>query len=120
MNRTIINPYEELDLKIYAYALPEVPSHKGYIKIGETNRKVRKRIFEQVGTVGLNPNILFEKIAKKSDGKWFHDKDLHRFLQQNGIQKRDFNGHADEWFYFNGTLEKAEILTDKFISNDYD
>lgn len=120
MGRTIINPYEELDLKIYAYTLPEVPSHEGYIKIGDTNRQVKKRIFEQVGTVGLNPTILFEKIAKRSDGTWFHDKSLHRFLQQNGVQKKNFNGHADEWFYFNGTPEKAEILTDKYINRDYD
>lgn len=120
MDRTIIKPYEELDLKIYAYTLPEVPSHEGYIKIGDTNRLVKKRIFEQVGTAGLNPNILFEKKAKKSDGTWFHDKSLHRFLQQNGVQKKDFNGHADEWFFFNGTPEKAEILTDKYINRDYD
>jgi hypothetical protein len=120
MDRTIINPFEELDLKIYAYTLPEVPSHEGYIKIGDTNRQVKKRIFEQVGTAGLNPDILFEKIAKKSDGTWFHDRSLHRFLQQNGIQKKDFNGHADEWFYFNGTPEKAEILTDRYINCDYD
>ena len=73
-----------------------------------------------MGTVGLNPNILFEKIAKKSDGTWFHDKLLHRFLQLNGVQKKDFNGHADEWFYFNGTPEKAELLTDKYINSDYD
>lgn len=120
MDRTIIKPYEELDLKIYAYTLPEVPTHDGYVKIGDTNRHVKKRIFEQVGTAGLNPNILFEKFAKKSDGTWFHDKSLHRFLQQNGVQKKDFNGHADEWFYFNGTPEKAEILTDKYINHDYD
>ncbi|RPK01756.1 hypothetical protein BSBH6_03177 [Bacillus subtilis] len=120
MGRTNINPYEKLDLKIYAYTLPEVPSHEGYVKIGETNRQVRKRIFEQVGTAGLNPNILFEKVARKSDGTWFHDKSLHRFLQQNGIQKKNFNGRSDEWFYFNGTPEKAEILTDKFINRDYD
>lgn len=120
VDRTIIKSYEELDLKIYAYALPEVPSHEGYIKIGDTSRLVKKRIFEQVGTAGLNPNILFEKIAKKSDGTWFHDKSLHRFLQQNGVQKKDFNGHADEWFFFNGTPENAEILTDKYINRDYD
>lgn len=120
MDRTIINPYEELDLKIYAYTLAEVPSHEGYIKIGDTNRQVKKRIFEQIGTAGLNPKILFEKIAKRSDGTWFHDKSLHRFLQQNGIQKKDFNGYADEWFYFNGTPERAEILTDKYINRDYD
>jgi hypothetical protein len=120
MDKTIIKPYEELDLKIYAYTLPEVPSHEGYIKIGDTNRQVKKRIFEQVGTAGLNPKILFEKVAKKSDGTWFHDKSLHRFLLQNGIPKKDFNSHADEWFYFNGTPEKAETLTDKFINRDYD
>ncbi|MHC8965603.1 Eco57I restriction-modification methylase domain-containing protein [Priestia aryabhattai] len=120
MDRTIINPYEELDLKIYAYTLPEVPSHEGYIKIGDTTRQVKKRIFEQIGTAGLNPKILFEKVAKRSDGTWFHDKSLHRFLQQNGVQKRDFNGYADEWFYFNGTPERAEILTNKYINSDYD
>lgn len=120
MNRTIVKPYEKLDLKIYAYTLPEVPSHDGYIKIGDTNRQVRQRVFEQVGTVGLNPNILFEKVAKKSDGTWFRDKSLHRFLLQNGIEKKDFNGRADEWFYFNGTPEKAEILTDQYINCDYD
>lgn len=120
MDRTMIKPYEELNLKIYAYTLPEVPSHDGYIKVGDTNRKVRKRIFEQVGTAGLNPNILFEKVAKRSDGTWFHDKALHRFFQQNGILKKNFNNHADEWFYFNGTLERAEILTDKYINRDYD
>ncbi|NMA85015.1 MAG: DEAD/DEAH box helicase family protein, partial [Epulopiscium sp.] len=120
MDRTMIKPYEELDLKIYAYTLPEVPSHDGYIKVGDTNRNVKKRIFEQVGTAGLNPNILFEKIAKRSDGTWFHDKELHRFFKQNGIPKNDFNNYADEWFYFNGTPEKAEILTDKYIYRDYD
>lgn len=120
MSKTIIQPYEELGLKIYAYALPEVPTHEGYIKIGETHRKVKKRIFEQVGTVGLNPDILFERVARKSDGTWFRDRDLHRFLQQNGIQKKDFNGYADEWFYFNETPEKAEVLTDKYIHSDYD
>lgn len=120
MDRTIIKPYEELDLKIYAYTLPEVPSHDGYIKIGDTNREVKKRILEQVGTAGLNPKILFEKVARRSDGTWFHDKSLHRFLKQNGIKKRNFNNYADEWFYFNSTPEKAEILTDKYINCDYD
>lgn len=120
MDRTVINPYEELDLKIYAYTLPEVPSHEGYVKIGDTTRQVEKRIFEQVGTAGLNPDILFERLAKRSDGTWFHDKSLHRFLQLNGVPKKNFNNYADEWFYFNGTPEKAEILTDKYINLDYD
>lgn len=120
MDKTIIKPFDEIAYKVYGYTLPEVPNHDGYVKIGDTTREAVTRIFEQVGTVGLNPEILFEKMAQKSDGEWFRDKDLHRFLILNGIKKKDFNGRADEWFYFNGTPEKAEELTNKFINLDYD
>src|SRR5690625_1840408 len=120
MDRTIIRPFNEIEYKIYGYTLPEVPNHDGYVKIGDTTRDATERIFEQVGTAGLNPEILFEKLAKKSDGTWFRDKELHRFLMLHGIEKKDFNHRADEWFYFNGHLERAEQLTDKFINLDYD
>lgn len=120
MDKTIIKPFDEIEYKVYGYTLPEVPNHDGYVKVGDTTRNAVQRIFEQVGTAGLNPEVLFEKKAQKSDGEWFRDKDLHRFLIQNGIQKENFNGRADEWFYFNGTPEKAERLTDKFINRDYD
>jgi len=120
MDRTLINSFKEIELKVYGYTLPEVPNHDGYVKIGDTTRDAVSRVFEQVGTAGLNPNILFEKIAKKSDGKWFRDKELHRFLLLNGIGKKDFNGKADEWFFFKDELQKAEELTDKFINKDYD
>ncbi|MFC4387836.1 Eco57I restriction-modification methylase domain-containing protein [Gracilibacillus marinus] len=120
MDKTIIKPFYEIQYKVYGYTLPEVPNHDGYVKIGDTTREAVTRIFEQVGTAGLNPEILFNKMARKSDGEWFRDKDLHRFLTLNGIKKKDFNGRADEWFYFNGTPEKAEELTDKFINLDYD
>ncbi|MBM0845352.1 restriction endonuclease [Staphylococcus saprophyticus] len=120
MDKTIIKPFEEIEYKIYGYTLPEVPTHDGYVKIGDTTRDAATRVLEQVGTAGLNPDILFEKLAKKSDGEWFRDKELHRFLLLNGIERKDFNSRADEWFYFNGTLEKAEELTDKFINRDYE
>lgn len=120
MDKTIIKPFQEIKYKVYGYTLPEVPNHDGYVKIGDTTRDAVTRIFEQVGTAGLNPKILFEKLARKSDGKWFRDKDLHKFLILNGIEKKDFNSRADEWFYFNGTPEKAEELTNKFINRDYD
>ncbi|WP_271397446.1 Eco57I restriction-modification methylase domain-containing protein [Salinicoccus roseus] len=120
MDKTIIKPFSEIEYKVYGYTLPEVPTHEGYVKIGDTTREAVTRIFEQVGTAGLNPEVLFEKKAQKSDGEWFRDKDLHRFLIQNGIPKKNFNDRASEWFYFNGSLEKAEELTDKFINRDYD
>lgn len=120
MDKTIIKPFQEIEYKIYGYTLPEVPTHDGYVKIGDTTRDAATRVFEQVGTAGLNPDILFEKLAKKSDGKWFRDKELHRYFKLNGIERKDFNGRADEWFYFNGTLERAEQLTNKFIERDYE
>ncbi|MFB9860603.1 Eco57I restriction-modification methylase domain-containing protein [Salinicoccus siamensis] len=120
MDKTIIKPFSEIEYKVYGYTLPEVPTHEGYVKIGDTTREAVTRIFEQVGTAGLNPEVLFEKKAQKSDGEWFRDKDLHRFLIQNGIPKKNFNDRASEWFYFNGRLEKAEELTNKFINRDYD
>src|SRR5690625_2732042 len=102
MDQTIIKPFDEIEYKVYGYTLPEVPNHEGYVKIGDTTRDAVTRIFEQVGTAGLNPKILFEKIARKSDGEWFRDKDLHNYLTMNGIERKNFNNRADEWFYFNG------------------
>ena len=119
MDKTKIQPYEELQKQIYGYILPEVPTHDGYVKVGDTRRETKVRIFEQVGTAGLTPEILFERMAKRSDGKWFSDKDLHRFFDLNGIEKAKF-GTATEWYFFNGYLQKAEELTDKFINLDYD
>lgn len=115
MNRTLIRPFEELDLKIYAYTLPQVPDHNGYLKIGETSRGVEERIKQQVGTAGLIPDIKFHRIAKHDNGQWFHDTDLHRYILSRGIKRADFGQSANEWFYFNGNMDQAEVLTDEFI-----
>ena len=36
MDKTKIQPYEELQKQIYGYILPEVPTHDGYVKVGDT------------------------------------------------------------------------------------
>ncbi|MGX7104483.1 Eco57I restriction-modification methylase domain-containing protein [Globicatella sanguinis] len=117
MNRTQIKPFEELNLKIYGYTLPQVPDHDGYIKIGETSREVEARIQEQVGTAGLIPDIKFHRVAQRKDGQWFHDSDLHRYLTSRGVRRHNFGTSANEWFYFNGQIERAETLTDEFIQS---
>ena len=119
MDPTVIKPYGVVNPKVYGYMLPGVPSHEGYVKIGETERKVEVRVLEQIRTVGLKATILFHRLARKSDGTWFRDRDLHRFLVLNGIRKAELN-RADEWFFFNDEPKRAEILTDKFIKSDYD
>src|SRR5690625_1145475 len=96
MDKIIIKPFEEIKYKVYGCTLPEVPNHDGYVKIGDTTRDAVTRVLEQVGTAGLNPDILFEKLARKSDGKWFRDKELHQFLILNGIEKKNFNNRDDE------------------------
>ena len=118
--KNLVRPYHNINRKIYAYTLPEAPSHDGYIKVGETIRATEDRIREQVGSAGLNPKTQFIRRAQQKNGKWFHDTDLHNFFVQNGIKRGDFNQSAREWFYFDGKPEEAEILTDKFINLDYE
>ncbi len=119
VGRTMIKPYKELRRKIYGYILPGVPSHEGYVKVGETTRETWVRVSEQVSTLGLTPKLLFERPAVRADGKWFRDRDLHRFYELRGIEKAQL-GSATEWFFFNGYLEKSEELTDQYINLDYE
>ncbi len=119
MDKTRIKPYAEIHRQIYGYILPGVPSHQGYMKVGDTTRGTETRVFEQVSAAGLTPEIIFERTARRSDGKWFKDHDLHRFFELNGIKKAKL-GRATEWYFFNDELEKAAELTDKYINRDYD
>lgn len=76
MNRTIINPYEELDLKIYGYTLPEVPSHEGYIKIGDTNRQVKNVFLNRLERQDL---ILLFFLKRLQRGLMVHGFMISRF-----------------------------------------
>ena len=46
---------------IYAYRLPGVESHKGYLKIGYTNRTAQERIEEQLHTSKIKYEIVLVK-----------------------------------------------------------
>ena len=120
MNDIEIAPYRQLDLKVYGYHLPDLPTHKGSVKVGETNNQdVNTRIFQQTGTVGIKPELLFTRNAIRSDGELFHDRDLHAYYRLRGIKRALLNGQATEWYNF-GDVKKAEVMTDEYISLDYD
>ncbi len=119
MNKTQISPFQKLDLKVYGYTLPQLSTHDGCVKVGETQQKVRDRILQQTITAGVQPRLLFERLALKSDGSLFHDKDLHTYFRQHGIPKAVLNNRASEWYKF-GDLSLAEKLTDDYIRQDYD
>ena len=68
MPTQFFTPRPKITPTIYVYSLPEVSSHKGYIKIGYTNRTAEQRIKEQTHTSGLKVQILLQESAMRPEG----------------------------------------------------
>lgn len=83
---------------IYAYNLNGVASHKGYIKVGYTERDVEKRIAEQLRTSGLTFKILLKESAMCQDGTCFTDRDVHGILRRKGYSQLNEGEDRNEWF----------------------
>lgn len=85
---------------IYAYVLPDVRTHEGYIKVGYTDRKdTHKRIREQVThESGVKYNLLFTESAMRPDGSCFNDHDVHALLQKKGYKRLYEGEDRNEWF----------------------
>lgn len=83
---------------IYAYVLPDVASHKGYIKVGYTERDVEKRIAEQMHTSGVSYKILLKESAMCQDGTCFSDHDVHAILRRKGFPQLKEGDDRNEWF----------------------
>jgi hypothetical protein len=101
---------------IYAYELVGVASHKGWLKIGYTDRDAQTRIKEQLGTAAIQYKIVFEESAMKSDGSSFTDHDVHKNLKKSGILNPE-----GEWFKCSlNELRKAiwEIKTGEETEED--
>ena len=81
--------------KIYAYSLPDLPTHSGCIKIGFTLRNPADRIREQTSTTGLTPRHLLTLSALRPDGSSFTDHDIHALLKAHGFQQLP---GGREWF----------------------
>lgn len=95
---------------IYVYELIGVASHKGYIKIGYTERDAATRIKEQLHTAAVPFKILYQESAMREDGSVFTDKDIHRILERRGF--RQLNAVADDNEWYNCSLNdvKAAIV----------
>ena len=83
--------------QIYAYTTPEIAKHRGWVKIGYTERQsVEDRVREQCHTAGVawhiewNGNAVYE-----SSTQTFHDTDFHAYLTKLGIERDDHT----EWFH---------------------
>ncbi|MBP3673224.1 MAG: IS3 family transposase, partial [Oscillospiraceae bacterium] len=83
---------------IYAYSLVGVDSHKGYLKVGFTERDVDTRVREQLHTSGLPYQIHLRESAMRADGSCFTDHDVHAILRKRGFLQLNVGGDRNEWF----------------------
>lgn len=95
----------------YAYSTPEIARHKGWVKIGYTDKQdVDQRIKQQTHTTDVRAveewrgNAIFDD----GSGDIFHDTDFHRYLQKRGVERTP----NTEWFHLNG--EKSLQLFNQF------
>lgn len=103
VQRPSINP------TIYAYELVDVGTHKGYIKVGYTERDVETRVWEQMHTSGVKYRILLKESAMRSDGSCFFDHDVHAVLTRRGIRRLNAGEDRNEWFYCNVNQVRSAI-----------
>ena len=96
---------------IYAYRLPEVNSHKGYLKIGYTDRSAKERIEEQLHTSKIKYEIVLVESAMANDGSCFTDKDIHKILESKGCRRLNPLDKTDEWFKCSVSDVEAAILS---------
>ena len=96
---------------IYAYRLIGVNSHKGYLKVGYTDRTAKERIDEQLHTSKVQYEIVLVESAMSNDGSCFTDKDVHRLLERKGCKRLNPLDKTDEWFRCSVAEVMAAILS---------
>ena len=94
---------------IYAYCLEGVESHKGYIKVGYTDRDADTRIREQLHTSAVPYKILLIESAMCPDGSCFTDHDVHNILKRNGFRQLNQGEDRNEWFFCSVNDVRAAI-----------
>ena len=83
---------------IYAYELIGVDTHKGYVKVGYTDRDAETRVKEQLHTSGVQYRILLKESAMRPDGTCFTDHDIHKILRSKGFVQLNQGLDKNEWF----------------------
>ena len=83
---------------IYAYRLIGVDTHKGFLKVGYTDRTAKERIEEQLHTSKVQYEIVLVESAMTNDGSCFTDKDVHKLLERKGHRRLNPMDKTDEWF----------------------
>ncbi|MDR3199768.1 MAG: N-6 DNA methylase [Planctomycetaceae bacterium] len=84
-------------MKLYAFTTPDIPKNNGYLKIGETNGDIDKRVEQECHELNVKKEIVWRN-AVITERRGI-DKMIHRYLANQGfqIQQFDTTGQNTEW-----------------------
>ncbi len=96
---------------IYAYCIPGLKTHEGYIKVGYTTEKdVNVRIRQQTHTAGIQYKLLLTESALRNDGTQFTDHDVHAVLRRKSYKQLNAGDDKNEWYKCSLEAVKAAII----------
>ena len=100
MDATRIHSFNSFVRMMYAYRTPEIARHDGWLKIGDTEQGIHKRIKQQTHTADVRFELEWKDIAMfRDDCTYFRDHDFHDYLTEyKGIERNDHT----EWFRIDG------------------
>ena len=115
IDTTRIHSFNSFVRMMYAYRTPEIARHNGWLKIGDTEQGVHKRIKQQTHTADVRFELEWKDIAMfRDDCTYFRDHDFHDFLTQyKGIERNDHT----EWFRIDG--QELRRCFEEFVSRNY-
>lgn len=115
MDSTRIHSFNSFVRMLYAYSTPEIARHNGWLKIGDTEQGVHKRIKQQTHTADVKFKLEWKDIAMyRDDCTYFRDHDFHDYLTEyKGIERNDHT----EWFRIDG--QELRRCFEEFVSRDY-
>ena len=115
MDATRIQSFSSFVRMLYAYSTPEIARHDGWLKIGDTEQGVGKRIRQQTHTADVRFCLEWKDLAMyRDDCTYFRDYDFHDYLTQyKGVERNDHT----EWFRIDGTALRQYF--EEFVNRDY-
>ena len=115
MDATRIQSFNSFVRMLYAYSTPEIERHNGWLKIGDTEQCVDKRIKQQTHTADVLFELEWKDIAMyRDDCTFFRDHDFHNYLTEyKGVERNDHT----EWFKINGKTLREYF--EEFVSRNY-
>jgi len=85
----VLPPKPEARPRIYAYSIDDA-AHAGQLKIGQTLRDVKQRVFEQLKTANIkNFRIELDETAERNDGTIISDWQVRAELARQGFEKTE-------------------------------